>query len=81
MTDLNTFNAVLMFTWSHSLPRNKMFWKKENDTGIPIIYEVMSRANIETITKYIHFTDKEHLNTAKKFAKMCILYDVANKNI
>lgn len=81
MTDLNTFNAILMFTGSHSLPRNKMFWKKENDTGIPIIYEAMSRANIETITKYIHFTDKEHLNTTKKFAKMCILYDVANKNI
>lgn len=49
VTDLNTSNFILMFTGYHSLPMIRMFWKKEEDTSIPLIYEIMRRASFETI--------------------------------
>lgn len=66
MTDLSTFNGKLTFTRYYSLPRNIMFWEKEEDIGISPIYEAMSRAHFETIKRYIHFPDSSHLNTAVK---------------
>ena len=41
--DLETFNAVLMLTGYHSLPRTRMFWEKEDDIGLSIVYESISR--------------------------------------
>ena len=42
-TNLETFNAVLILTEYHSLPRTKMFCEKEKDTGLSTVYESISR--------------------------------------
>lgn len=64
MIDLYTFNVIqdtqfTGFIGYHSLPRNMIFWGKEESTGIPFIYEAMGRANFETIKRYIFFADKD----------------------
>ena len=62
MDNLNTFNAILMITGYHSLPRTRMFWEKEEDVGVPMIYDALSRNDFEMIKKFIHFADNDNLN-------------------
>ena len=53
--DLETFNAVLMLTRYHSLPRTRMFWEKEYDIGLSIAYKSISRREFEELKRFIHF--------------------------
>ena len=39
--DLNTLNVILILTRYHSLPQTKMFWEKEKDAGVELVYESM----------------------------------------
>ena len=79
--DLETFNAVLMLTGYHSLPRTRMFWEKEDDIGLSIVYESISRREFEELKRFIHFADNYSLNTNDKFAKGRQLYNITNKNL
>ena len=45
--DLETFNAVLMLTGYYSLPRTRMFWEKEDNIGLSIVHEPVSRREFE----------------------------------
>ena len=39
MADLNAFNAILILTgYHHSLPRTRLFWEKEEDVGVAMVY-------------------------------------------
>ena len=79
--DLETFNAVLMLTGYYSLPRTRMFWEKEDDIGLSIVYESISRSEFEELKRFIHFADNCSLNTNDKFAKGKQLYAITNKNL
>ena len=79
VTDLETFSAALILTEYHSLPQTRMFWEKEEEIGLLIVYE--SRKEFEDIRQYIHFTDKNQLDTKDKFAKVKKLCDIMNKNL
>ena len=79
--DLETFNAVLMLTGYHSLPRTRMFWEKEDDIGLSIVYESISRREFEELKRFIHFADNYSLSTNDKFAKVRQLHDITNKNL
>ena len=81
MNDLNTFNAILMFTGYHSLPRTRLFWEKGDDVAGPMVYNAMSRKNFEDIKRWLHFADNNNLNLNDKFAKVRMLYDLCNKNL
>ena len=43
MSNLNTFNAILMLTGYQSLPRTRIFWEKEEDAVVPMVYEALKR--------------------------------------
>ena len=79
--DLETFNAVLMLTGYHSLPRTRMFWEKEDNIGLSIVYESFSGREFEELKRFIHFADNYSLNTNDKFAKGRQLYNITNKNL
>ena len=79
--DLETFNAVLMLTGYHNLPRTHMFWEKEDDIGLVIVYEFISRREFEELKRFVHLADDYSPNTNDKFAKGRQLYDITNKNL
>ena len=56
-----------------------MFWEKEEEIGLLIVYE--SRKEFEDIRQYIHFKDKNQLDTKDKFAKVKKLCSIMNKNL
>lgn len=57
-----------------------MFWEKEDDERISIVYEAQSPNNFEHIKTFTLFTDNNQLNASDKFAKVQMLYDIKNKN-
>ena len=73
-TDLETFNAVLILTGYHSLPRTRMLWEKEKDIDLWVVYESISRKKFGHIKSYINFTDSNQLDTKDKFFKVRKLY-------
>ena len=70
-----------MLTGYHSLPRTRMFWEKEDDIGLSIVYEFISRKEFEDVKRFIHFADNNSLDTKDKFDKVRQLYDIINKNL
>ena len=58
-----------------------MFWEKEEDIGLSIVYESISRKEFEDNKWYIYFADNNQLDTKHKFAKVRKPYDIINKNL
>ena len=58
-----------------------MFWQKEEDIGVPIVYEAMKRTEFEAIKKYLHFANNDNLDHSDKSSKFRKLYDIINKNL
>ena len=58
-----------------------MFGEKEDDIGLLIVYEAMSRKEFEDLESFIPFTDNNSLDTSDKFGRLRSLYDVINKNL
>ena len=81
VTDLETFNTVLILTVYHSLLWTRIFWEKEEDIGLSIVYESISRKEFEDNKRYIYFADNNQLDTKHKFAKVRKPYDIMNKNL
>jgi len=48
--------SIADLTGYHSLPRSRMYWEKEEDIGLLMVYESMSRREFEDIKRYITFS-------------------------
>lgn len=58
-----------------------MFWEKEDDIGLSIVFEAMSWNVFEDLKVFIYFADNNALDMTDKFAKVRSLYDIMNKNL
>ena len=58
-----------------------MFWEKEDDTGLSIVYKAMSRNEFGDLKIFIYFADNNAFDASDKFAKVRSLYDIINKNL
>ena len=58
-----------------------MFWEKEDDVGLSIVYESISQREFEELKRFIHFAYNYSLKTNDKFAKVRQLCDIANKSL
>ena len=70
LADLNKFHAILMMKGYHLLPHTEWYWEKEDDVGILLVYNFLSRNGFENIKWYNHFAGNDNLNTNDKFAKV-----------
>ena len=68
--DLVIFNSILLLTGYHSFLQARMFWEKEDDIGLSIVYEAISRKEFDDLKNFIHFTDNNALDTSDKFTCM-----------
>ena len=79
--DLDTFNAVLLFSGYHSLPQQKLYWERNTDVLTPMVHESISKNRFCEIKRYLHFADNATIDLADKFAKVRPLYDITNKSL
>ena len=77
--DLERFIGILLLSGYHRLPRQNMYWSKQEDLGVPIVASAMSRNRFESIKRYFHLANNQALGVGDKIAKIRPLYDHVNR--
>lgn len=76
---LLNFIGIMVLTGYHSLPQQHLYWSNDEDKGLGIVKNCMSRNNFCNIKRNIHLSDNSTLDKTDKFAKVRPLMDIINK--
>ncbi|CAG4955700.1 unnamed protein product [Parnassius apollo] len=77
---LRTFLAILCFTGYHELPSERAYWSLDEDLGVPLIANCMSRNRFSDIKRNLHFVDNSLAEGSNdKMFKMRPLCDLIQK--
>ena len=76
--DLKCCVGTLFLSDYHTLPQQDMYWERQNDAGIPLVYEVISKNKFKQMKKYTHLSDNTQLD---KVIKVRRLYDTTNRSL
>ncbi|KAB0805128.1 hypothetical protein PPYR_02098 [Photinus pyralis] len=63
--DIKAFLGVLLFSGYHKLPSERHYWSEQEDLGVNIVKNCMSRNKYLKIKSYIHFNDNDQANVNK----------------
>lgn len=76
---LKRFFGILIFSGYHTLPAVKLYWSKDEDKGISLIRNCMSRNRFDSIKQNLHLSDNSQLNKEDKFSKLRPIFDIVNE--
>lgn len=79
ITDLKRFIGILIFSGYHTLPQLELYWSRDEDKGVPLVKNCMSRNKFRNIKRNLHLCDNAKLDKNDKFAKLRPLFDAINK--
>ena len=54
---LKCYFGTLFFLGYHTLPQRDMYWERQNDAGILLVFEVISKNKFKQMKKYTHLSD------------------------
>ena len=75
------FLGILLLSGYHTLPHENHYWSTQQDLGVSIVYNAMSRNRYHEIKKYFHCADNQNLIPGDKMSKVTPLYEKLNKNL
>lgn len=78
-TTLKRFFGILIFSGYHTLPATKLYWSKDEDKGITLVRNCMSRNRFDSIKQNIHLSDNNQLDKNDKFSKLRPIFDLINE--
>lgn len=78
-SDLLKFIGLLIFTGYHKLPQTQLYWSRDEDKGLEIVKNCMSRNRFYNIKRNIHLSDNSQLEKNDKFCKLRPLFDIINQ--
>ena len=73
--------GILLLSWYHSLPEEHHYWSRQQDLGVPIVANTMSKNRYHQIKKCLHFADNQNLTEGDKVSKIAPLYEMLNRNL
>ncbi|XP_037943670.1 piggyBac transposable element-derived protein 3-like [Teleopsis dalmanni] len=76
---LNRFIGFLLFSGYHKLPEIEHYWRQQNDFGIPIVKEALTRNEFRQVKRFLHIADNNSLDSNDRFAKVTPLIALLNK--
>jgi len=76
--DLDVFVGVLLLSGYHSLPREKLYWNRDEDVKIQFVSSHMSRNRFMEIKKFIHLADNDAVIPTDKLYKVSSFISVLN---
>jgi hypothetical protein len=68
--DLDVFIGILLFSGYHSLPRQRLYWSRDEDVNVSFVSSHMSRNRFDEIKKYIHLADNDKVDANDKLYKV-----------
>ena len=79
--DIETFVGILLLSGYHSLPRERMYWNRDEDVKIPFVSSCMSRNRFSHIKKYLHLANNDSVDATDKMFKVRPLIKLLNERL
>ena len=80
LNKIKTFMGILLFSGYHKLPQQNMYWEQSPDTGIPLLYNAMTRQKFKTINRYLHLNENAMIDASDKMYELRPFLDALNTN-
>ena len=80
-SDLDVFLGIMLLTGYHSLPRERMYWCRDEDIQITYVSSKMSRNRFSEIKKFLHVADNDKITAGDKIYKVRPLMDIVNRKL
>ncbi|XP_030751730.1 piggyBac transposable element-derived protein 3-like [Sitophilus oryzae] len=77
--ELLNFIGIMYLSGYHTLPQTSMYWSTEEDKGVGIVKNCMSRNRFYSIKRNLHLSDNEQLDKNDKFSKIRPFVDIINR--
>ena len=55
--ELKAFICILLFSSYHKLPSERHYWSNDEDLGVSIVKNAMSRNRLQTLKSLVHITN------------------------
>ena len=72
---------VLLLLGYHSLSKEHYYWSRQQDLGVAIVSNTLSRNRYYKIKKYLHFADNQNLTEGDKMSKTVPFYEMLNRDL
>ena len=63
--ELKAFIGVLLFSSYHILPSERHYWSNDEDLGISLVKNALSRNRFQMLKRFIHFIDNSEAENNK----------------
>lgn len=77
--DIKLFVGILLLTGYNKLPSERNYWSLDEDLGVPVVSNAMSRNRFQDIKRNIHLANNDNLNQIDKMAKLRPLISLLNQ--
>lgn len=74
------FIAVLILSGYIHLPQDPLCWEMTENTHDSTVTSLFTRNRFNEVFKNLHLADNDNLDNSDKFAKVCPIIEVLNKN-
>ena len=74
-----SFLAILLLSGYNELPRQEMYWERQEDSHNALVASLLSKNEFEESKKFLHLCDNNSIDPADKFAKVRPLFDSINE--
>ncbi|XP_029475784.1 piggyBac transposable element-derived protein 3-like [Rhinatrema bivittatum] len=76
--ELDIFVGILLLSGYNSLPRELLYWNRDEDVQQSFVSSHMTGNRFMDIKKYIHLADNDKINQNDKLYKVCAFIDALN---
>ena len=76
--EIRKISGILLLSGYCSLSEEHHYWSRQQDLGVAIVSNTMSRNRYHEIKKYLHFADNQNLTEMDKMNKIVLLYEMLN---
>jgi len=68
--DITTFMGILLFSGYPSLPRQDMYWCRDEDLQTTFVSSLMTKNKFIAINKFLHLADNDNIGTTDKMFRV-----------
>lgn len=79
--DLDVFVGILLLSGYHSLPRERLYWNRDEDVKITFVSSHMARDRFLEIKRYIHLANNDAVVASDKLYKVRSFLTILNTSL
>ena len=80
-SDLDVFMGIFLLSGYHSLPRERLYWCRDEDVGVRYVSSTMSRNRFLDVKRHLHLADNNKINKNDKLYKVSQFLSLINAKL